>query len=352
MHRICTASPLILTCLLISTAARGQNAADPPPESAPPTSNPAPGPDDSTAGDPAADDDAEGDTEAIPPLDKTLTGLARAEYEAARILYQDGDYQGALNKLQVAYEKSNDPRLLWNMAAAHKNLRHYARVMELIDEYLAAGAPYVTASDEAQARALVDTVSGFVSEVTVRAKPEGATVSVDGERVGTVPLAAPLMLDFGRRAFTVTNPGYVPYRQELELKGGEKRALDVALVREVNEGQLKIISDSSATIRVDGKVVGVGLWEGRLPTGTHTVQIDAKGKVPSTTEVVVAKGQSRVVNQPLRDEVVQKKRVPAWAWITGGVVTAAAVGAGTYFAVRGGDEAPPPQPGTWNTLEF
>ncbi len=353
MNRLRIVAPIVGAWLLIAAGAGAQET----PTTAPEGAAEAEESEQSAAAPEESSEVADAETEevgpdALPPLNEALTGIARAEYEAAKILYQDGDYQGALNKLQVAFENSQDPRLLWNMAAAQKNLRHYARVIQLMDEYLAAGEPYVTKADEAKARALIDTVTGFVSEVTVQVEPAGAEISVDGETVGTAPLARPLVLDFGKRSFAVSMVGYVPHQQELELQGGEKRTLEVALAREVNEGQLKIVSDTNATIRVDGRVVGVGLWEGQLTAGAHTVQIEAPGKVPVTTEVVVGKGQARVVNQPLRDEATKKKRLPAWAWITGGVVTAAAVGAGTYFAVRGGEETPPPQPGTWNTLEF
>ena len=63
-----------------------------------------------------------------PSLSESLSGAAKAEYDAGKLLYQDGDYAGAQLKFRAAYETSKDPRLLWNMAAAEKNLRHYAQV--------------------------------------------------------------------------------------------------------------------------------------------------------------------------------------------------------------------------------
>src|SRR5882724_2714841 len=60
------------------------------------------------------------------PLSESLTGGAKSDYEAARLLYGDGDHAGALVKFQSAFDQSKEPRLLWNMAACEKNLRHYA----------------------------------------------------------------------------------------------------------------------------------------------------------------------------------------------------------------------------------
>ena len=303
-----------------------------------------------TAASPTGSQEDRGAT--LPSLSESLRGIARAEYEAAKILYEDGDYRGALTKLQVAYDHSQDPRLLWNMAAAHKNLRHYARVIELIEKYLAADERYVTEEDRQRAQALLRTVRGFVSAVQMNVQPVGATVKVDGKVVGKAPLPSPLVLDFGLRQLEVTRHGYVSWQQQVDLKGGENRSFDVTLEREINQGVLKVVTDPDATIRVDGKIMGVGLWQGDLEAGVHTVQIEASGKVPVSTEIVVARGEARVVNQALRDEAQSRKRVPAWAWIAGGVVTAAAVGTGTFLAVRGGESAPAVKQGTMGTLEF
>src|SRR6187399_1311780 len=61
-------------------------------------------------------------------LSDVLTGEAKTHYDIARILYRDGDHAGALAKFRRAYEISHDVRLLWNMAACEKNLRHYVKV--------------------------------------------------------------------------------------------------------------------------------------------------------------------------------------------------------------------------------
>ncbi|HKQ68527.1 MAG TPA: hypothetical protein VJT73_04270, partial [Polyangiaceae bacterium] len=71
-------------------------------------------------------------TTAMKPLSETLTGSAKTDYDAAKILYQDGDYSGASLKFKQSYEASKDVRLLWNMAACEKSQRHYAKVQKLV----------------------------------------------------------------------------------------------------------------------------------------------------------------------------------------------------------------------------
>src|SRR5688572_14149804 len=65
-------------------------------------------------------------------LGETLTGQAKQDYEAAKLLFTDGDHAGALIKFQAVFDTSKDPRLLWNLAACHKSLRHYASAIGLL----------------------------------------------------------------------------------------------------------------------------------------------------------------------------------------------------------------------------
>src|SRR5437016_6190653 len=67
-----------------------------------------------------------------PSLSETLSGDAKSAYDAAKVLFGDGDFASAALKFRSAHDLSNDPRLLWNIAACEKNLRHYAKVVSLV----------------------------------------------------------------------------------------------------------------------------------------------------------------------------------------------------------------------------
>ncbi|RYZ07131.1 MAG: PEGA domain-containing protein [Myxococcales bacterium] len=132
-----------------------------------------------------------------PSLANSLKGAAKTEYESGKLLYEDGDFSGAALKFQRAYELSGDARLLWNRAAAEKNLRHYAQVRTLVRQYLAKGGPLVSADERADAEALIAMVQAFVSEVTVRVDQPDADISIDGRAVGKSPLPNSISLDLG-----------------------------------------------------------------------------------------------------------------------------------------------------------
>jgi hypothetical protein len=295
---------------------------------------------------------------ATPPLSESLTGMARAEYAAARILYDDGDFQGALTKLKSAHEMSKDPRLLWNMAACEKNLRHYALALGLVERYLSEGGALVSTDDRAAADAFVETIRGFVADLTLEVNEPGAEITIDGQPVGTSPLAGPVKVDMGVHEIRVKKAGFVDFALSQDLPGGRAVGVTATLTVERHEGKLRIVAGPQDAIQVDGKTVGTGLWEGVMPSGTHTVYVSAKGKLSYRTDVVVKDNDVSTVHVNLQSEakpmvVVQKEGVPAWIWITGGVLAAGA-GVGAYFLLRPDDEAEyrAPQQGTWGAIDL
>src|SRR5579884_2960149 len=108
------------------------------------------------------------------PLASSLTGAAKSDWEAGKLLYADHDYRGAATKFRAAYDASHDARLLWNVATCEKEQRHYAKAESLVERYLAEGASVLTAEQVAQARAVEGVLRGFFSPVQLDVRPAGA----------------------------------------------------------------------------------------------------------------------------------------------------------------------------------
>jgi PEGA domain-containing protein len=311
----------------------------------------APGP--SPAADPATPPAA---SAAPAPLAESLQGMARADYAAARILYEDGDYSGALTKLESAYAASKDPRLLWNMAACAKALRHYASVIDLLERYLVEGGPMLGSEEREATRQLVETVQEFVNELRLDVQPEGVDVWVDGSKLATTPLSRPLRLDMGKRQLRLEKPGFVTYTSELDLAGGKSVDVKVTLAPEVHEGTLRIVSDPSAVISIDGHVVGTASWTGPLASGVHRVSVSAVGKQSYDTDVVVKDHDTNALHVNLQDEpqnVLLRQNEPSGSalwWVVGGVALAGA-GVGAYFLLRP-DSDPSGPTGAWGGIEL
>ena len=280
-----------------------------------------------------------------PPLAESLTGMAKAEYEAGRVLYADGDYANAILKFQRAYELSKDPRLLWNVAVCEKNLRRYSRMLSTIRRYEQEAADMLTEAEREQAREIIKTVEAFVSELDLRVSEEGAQVYIDDELVGTTPLTEPLVVNVGTRRIRVTKPGFKEAVVTREVTGGGKIVLQVDLEQEIHQGRLIVSAGPNDFISIDGKLVGQGRWEGVLPSGGHSLRVHADGMQTYQSEVLIQDDQVRRIEVSL-NPLPKSDTTATVLWIVGGAAVAAGAAVGGYFLFK--PSAPEPTPGTIN----
>lgn len=265
------------------------------------------------------------------PLSESLTGIAKAEYEGAKILYGDKDFASAIAKFQRAYELSGDARLLFNIAVCQKNLRKYSKMLATIRRYLEDGAAILTADDKAQAQEIVKTVEAFVSELKLNVDEKDAEVYVDDEKLGVTPITGPAFLDVGVRKIRVTKKGFKEALVTKQVPGGGPISVDIRLEKEIHRGRLLVKTGPNDVISLDGKVIGRGKWEGSLASGGHTLKVTAPGMQSYQSEVVIQDNQTRRVDVTLNAQ--PRDTTATILWIAGGaaVLAGAAVGGALLF---------------------
>jgi len=278
-----------------------------------------------------------------PPLSEALTGQAQSDYQAARLLYGDGDFAGASLKFKQAFEASKDVRLLWNMAACEKNLRHYSKVYKLVERYVDLGAAALSDSDKKDAAELLEAMKSYISRVKISVNEVDATITIDDEVVGMSPLMETLLLDMGSRRIRVTKPGFGEYSETLEVQGASELPLAIKLVKETHEGRIVIAAGADNMIYLDGKMVGQGRWEGVVPSGTHMLRVTAPGLKSYQSEVVLNDKETRTLGITLEPEAKKEGSGALW-WVIGGVLVAGAAGSTVYLVTRNNDSGSGTQP--------
>ncbi len=278
------------------------------------------------------------ETAALRPLAESLSGQAKEDYSAALILYDDGDYAGAVVKFLSAYDASKDARLLWNAAACQKSLRHYAKAMILVRRYLEAGASRISDASRKEAETFLDAVTPLTARLSVVTGEPDAQVFVDKELVGTTPLVEALFVDLGQREVVIRKEGYEPFTTVVKVTGSHDVKVTATLKKIVHQGHVTVHARPGDTISFDGHGVGSGTWEATVPSGGHTVRVTAPGKVAYQSELLLQDGQTRRLDVSLKDE---PGGIPAWLWIAGSTVVAAGAATAGYFIFRSTDSGIP-----------
>jgi hypothetical protein len=278
-------------------------------------------------------------------LTETLVGEAKDDYGLGRILFENGDFAGALVKFQRAYDLSSDFRLLWNMGACEKNLRHYTRVLKLVDQYLHDGDTRISEAQRADAANVLNTVRALVGSIRLVVNEPGASVFLDDEPAGTTPLDAPLLADLGDRRVRVSKPGFREQVLVQHVTGASESTVTVALVALPVQAHLLVSTDATAGITLDGVGLGVGRWDGPVGAGPHTIRVIEPGMHPFSLDFAVAEGEFRRLDVTLERESQGGIPAAVW-WIGGGILAAAGLGVGAYFLFRPSPSPTPPTEGT------
>jgi len=270
-----------------------------------------------------------------------LSGSAKADYVAGRTLFMDGDFGSALVKFQSALDTSKDMRLLWNLGACHRGLRHYADAIRAFERYIREGGSRVTDAERAEATQFITGLRPYVAAVSVHSTETGADVVLDGNVVvGKTPLEK-FLVDIGQHTLVVKKAGFSDYNVPLTITGTQDIVLDV---KQPHEGRVVVRAGAGDMIAIDGRVVGSGLYEATLPSGAHKVRVTAPGKKTSESEITMEDGQLRTVEVTLQDS---SGGLPLWAWIGIGVAGATGASIAGYFIFRADDPTrPPPIVGT------
>jgi hypothetical protein len=265
------------------------------------------------------------------PLGDALQGPAKEAYESGKLLFGVGDFAAALIKFNGAYEASKDVRLLWNVATCESKLHHYARAVGLVRQYLKEGAAGISEQDRLDAEQTVRVLEPLTSTVRVAVNEAGAEVYVDDQLIGPSPID-PQLVDIGVHKVRAHKPEFEDSIQDMTVNGGAVVSVELTLRPIVHEGTVNVHADTKDAILLDGQPVGAGSWSGNLKSGGHTLRVTAKGMLPYQAELLVQDGQTRNVEVTLNPE--PSKGLPAWVWITGGVVVAGGLGTGGYFLFK------------------
>jgi hypothetical protein len=177
--------------------------------------------------------------------------------------------------------------------------------------------------------------------VRIVSSTTGASVTIDGQEVGVVPIRDPIEVRSGEHALQISKRGYTSYNEEIHVRAGQTRDVEIDLLP--LSGFLRVRSEQSEVrVFVDGNFIGNAPVEFDLSPGPHSIKASKPGFHDFLREVAAEAGSEidlAVDLEPLpANENPYIRRPPrpvrwyekSWVWITVGTavvaVTAATVG--------------------------
>jgi hypothetical protein len=227
-----------------------------------------------------------------PTVREELSEEARGDWDAARDLYADKNYSGALVQFQKVYDKTKNPRVLFNVGVCLKNLQRYARAISAWEKELTF-RDKLPADEIKQLEQAVETVREYVTTLKVTANEPGATLYIKDEAVGETPFLAPVPIDVGEQKVRLEKKGFNSIEKTVNILRNTPAKISFELVPEGKKTavRIRIAGAKKATIFMDGKELGEAPFEGQVPAGQHTFEAREDGYevARQTSEVVFGK---------------------------------------------------------------
>ncbi len=158
---------------------------------------------------------------------------------------------------------------------------------------------HAEASNQGLERALLGALVKVVplaSTLFIDSTPPGATVFIDGEKVGTTPLETQILP--GERTLRLELGSHLPseFAQNVPVRG------EVRVARTLEKVPARLVVTArpeGAEIWVDGKSVGKDKVDQGIEPGTHAIRLSLEGFHPHEQTVEIAPGETTTVDRTL-----------------------------------------------------
>jgi hypothetical protein len=139
-------------------------------------------------------------------------------------LRQHGQDEDALQEFRRAYEASHSARAMAQIALAEQALGHWSDAYRDINIALGDTAEPWLQRNRRVLEGARDTIAQHLGSLTVVSNVPGAELYLNGNRIGTLPMRAPVHVEAGTVAIEVRAAGYDTARRTIEVEaGGSKR---------------------------------------------------------------------------------------------------------------------------------
>ena len=268
---------------------------------------------------------------------------AIARFKRGIELYQEADYQAALNELRRAHALAPTYRVHFNIGQVCYELKDYVCALTSFETYLKGGGDSVPAERRTSIQEDIERLKSRIASLAITANEAGVDITIDDVHVGTTPLAEPLFVNSGRRKITADKGGMRTVTRIVEVVGAE--SLKVDLVLPVGASSLTPVT---APLPPPSRWTKLS-WAGLGVTGAFTAGAVVTGVLGRITADSV--GDARFAgDKPPPELVAKSNRAEALAITTNVFIGAAVATLATTFIVTYARKPPQAEPATTATV--
>jgi hypothetical protein len=232
-----------------------------------------------------------------PSIRDTLPLEARGHWDAAIALAQRGNWDGARSSFRAAYDASKNPRVLFNIGVAERQLNRYAAALESFKRELNEAKGQLAPDEEKEIRdAIASLEKSFVAQLTIDVSEKDAEVFIDNEKIDPSKLSGPIPVTVGERRVRAVKPGFTEASESISLAGGAtgKVTLKLQPLVKTSRVNISVVGPSNALVKIDGKEVGAAPYAGivAVTADPHQFSAEAPGYVTATQSAVVRDGET------------------------------------------------------------
>jgi hypothetical protein len=234
---------------------------------------------------------------------------ARGHWDAAIALVGQKNWSAARTSFMAAYDMSKNPRVLFNVGVAEKELQHYGAALEIFKRELAEGKGKLSADEEREIQGVIAGLEKYVAQLTIEVNEKDAEIYIDADKIDTTKLPGPYTVALGERRVRAVKPGFAEAVETVQLAGGGsgKAVLKLQPLIRTSRVNVSVVGPSNAIVKIDGKERGPAPYAGEVAVSAepHQFSAEAPGYVAATQSAIVKEGEA--LNLTLQLSVEQAK---------------------------------------------
>lgn len=229
-------------------------------------------------------------------------------------LAAEGDPRAAMAEFRAAYEATQSPQVLFNIAGVHEQLNQYVEAEDALERYQRLARPDAVARHREEIVAALARLHSRIGTLLLRSSPPDVACTLDGEAVAPGALSQGARVSVGPHTVRCEAPGYEPATRTVSARGEADTEVQVRLAR--RRATLAVRYPlRGAEVRVDGEVVGSTPLREPLAVaeGRHRVELRHPGYEVVVVEVDALGGGAAVEATPRWLDPVPREQ---GAWLT------------------------------------